>query len=166
MRPALLMRPLFALGAVVALMAAACSGGADAGWTFAPVPSATPAPATASPSGGTGSPSPSGSAPTSPGPSGSGTTGDVVKIVAVGIAFQPTEVTVPATKPFVIDFDNQDAGLPHNVAIRDSSNAELFLGEIFNGPGTRQYQVGALAAGAYTFICTVHPNMVGTLTAA
>ena len=164
MRPVVFMRTLLALGAVVALTIAACSGGANAGWTFAPVPSVTPPPATASPSGG--SPSPSGSTAPSPGPSGSGATGDVLKLVALNIAFNPTELTAPAGTPFVIEFDNQDAGIPHDVAIHDASNAEVFKGEIFNGPGVRQYQVPALAAGSYKFSCTVHPNMVGTLTAA
>ena len=163
MRPVPFTRTLIALGAVFVLTIAACSSGAGAGWTFAPVPSVTPPPATASPSG---SPAPSGSTAPSPGPSGSGPTGDVVKIVAVGVVFQESSVTAPAGKPFVIDFDNQDASIPHNVAIQDANNAEVFNGEIFNGPGVRQYQVPALAAGSYRFVCTVHPNMVGTLTAA
>jgi plastocyanin len=29
---------------------------------------------------------------------------------------------------------------------------------------TRTYDVPALAAGTYEFVCTVHPNMRGTLT--
>jgi len=33
------------------------------------------------------------------------------------------------------------------------------------GPTTKDYAVGPLAAGTYTFVCTVHPNMTGTLTA-
>ena len=38
-------------------------------------------------------------------------------------------------------------------------------GEIFNGVETRTYDVPALPAGTYGFVCTVHPNMTGTLTA-
>ena len=38
-------------------------------------------------------------------------------------------------------------------------------GEVFTGVATRTYDVPALAAGSYQFVCTVHPNMVGTLTA-
>jgi hypothetical protein len=37
--------------------------------------------------------------------------------------------------------------------------------EIFNGVAERTYDVPALDAGAYGFICSVHPNMAGTLTA-
>jgi plastocyanin len=79
--------------------------------------------------------------------------------------FTTTEVTAPADTPFVIAFDNQDAGVPHNVAISDASGTEVFRGEVFNGVETREYQVPALAAGSYPFICSVHPNMTGTLTA-
>jgi plastocyanin len=74
-------------------------------------------------------------------------------------------VTAPAGTPFVIAFDNQDAGIPHNVEIKDASGAEVFKGDVFPGVEKRDYQVPALAAGTYTFTCVVHPNMTGTLTA-
>ena len=67
---------------------------------------------------------------------------------------------------FSDDFENKDAGVPHNVAIhKDSaSGQEVFKGDIFNGPGKRTYSVPALPAGTYAFACSVHPNMTGTLT--
>ena len=51
------------------------------------------------------------------------------------------------------------------MAIHDSSNAEIFKGEIFPGVATKTYDVQALPAGEYTFVCDVHPNMKGSLTA-
>jgi len=49
----------------------------------------------------------------------------------VNIAFQPTEITVPAGAPFTITFDNQDDGIQHNVEIFDNPD---FSGEaIFAG---------------------------------
>ena len=48
--------------------------------------------------------------------------------------------------------------------IHDASEAEVFKGEIFNGPAKKDYQVPALKAGSYPFTCSVHPNMTGTLT--
>ena len=41
---------------------------------------------------------------------------------------------------------------------------EVFKGEIFPGVATKTYDVPALDAGAYAFVCTVHPTMTGTLT--
>lgn len=87
-----------------------------------------------------------------------------VTITASGIAFTTPTVTAPADKAFVIDFDNEDASTPHNVQIKDSSGAVKFTGATFSGVATQQYQVPALAAGTYPFLCTVHPSMTGTLT--
>jgi mono/diheme cytochrome c family protein/plastocyanin len=133
------------------------------GWrdvNYKPAPGATPYPACwstefESPS----SPSPSGSAAPSTNPNAT-----VVPLVAQGIQYTTTELTAPADTPFVIEFDNQDAGTPHNVEIKDSTGAVVFKGDIFNGVAKRDYQVPALKAGTYPFVCTVHPTMTGTLT--
>jgi plastocyanin len=136
------------------------------GWrdpNYKPDPGATPYPdcwtnefaggASASP-GGSGSPAPS-----------ANPNAEVVEISASGVAFSTDTLTAPADTAFTLHFDNQDAGIQHNVAISDSAGAEVFKGEIFPGPGTRDYAVPALEAGEYPFVCTVHPNMTGTLTA-
>ncbi len=39
----------------------------------------------------------------------------------------------------------------------------MFKGDIITGPAQALYQVPALPAGTYQFVCTVHPIMVGTL---
>jgi plastocyanin len=112
-------------------------------------------------SGPAASPGASGAAPGSP-PAGKPPAD--VTIIAQGIAFTTTDVTGPAGKPFTIAFENQDQGTPHNVAIRKADGSEAFKGEIFNGVATKVYQVPALPAGAYPFVCNVHSNMTGTLT--
>jgi plastocyanin len=89
--------------------------------------------------------------------------GDAVTIVAKDIKFQQTDVAVTADKPLSVVFDNQD-GAPHNIAISDASGAQVFKGEIVSGTSVT-YAVPALAAGSYTFICEVHPDMKGTITA-
>ncbi len=88
-------------------------------------------------------------------------------ISASGIAFDTDTLEVPADTPFEIVFANNDAGIPHNVAIHEGcpTGPEVWTGEIFNGVETRTYDVPALPAGTYGFVCTVHPNMTGTLTA-
>jgi plastocyanin len=87
-------------------------------------------------------------------------------VSALNVAFEQASLTAPAGVPFRIAFDNKDTGVPHNVAIHAGSptGEEVFKGEIFNGPEKRTYDVPALDAGAYSFVCTVHPTMTGTLT--
>ena len=136
------------------------------GWVdpnYTPEPGATPYPDCWTDEFESGeSAAPSGSASASP---SGGSAGDSVSIVASGIAFTTPTVTAPADAPFVIVFDNQDDAIPHDVAINDASGAQVFKGDTFPGVETREYQVPALAAGEYQFVCTVHPNMTGTLTA-
>ena len=89
--------------------------------------------------------------------------GATVTIVAKDIKFVTPVVTVKASAAFAIDFDNQD-GAPHNIAISDAGGAKVFKGDIVSSSNVT-YQVPALAAGTYTFICEVHPDMKGTITA-
>jgi plastocyanin len=92
-----------------------------------------------------------------------GAVGDAVTIVAKDIAFATPQVSVAAGSPVTIEFDNQD-GAPHNIAISDASGASVFKGEIVSNSKVT-YHVPALAAGTYTFICEVHPDMKGSITA-
>jgi plastocyanin len=109
----------------------------------------------------------SGAAPSAPPASGeppaSAPAADVT-ITAQGIAFLETSFTAPADTPFTIAFVNNDPSIPHNIEIKDASGGVAFLGDIFPGVETRVYEVPALAAGSYPFLCTVHPNMTGTAT--
>jgi len=136
------------------------------GWrdpNYLPAPEATPYPDCWKDefgSGGSASPGPSGAPAPSTDPSA-----EVVTITAASIAFNPTEVTAPADAPFTLSFDNQDAGIPHDVQIKDAAGAVVFKTDVFPGAAKRDYSVPALAAGAYPFACSVHPNMTGTLTA-
>ena len=109
---------------------------------------------------------PGASGPAASGPAESPATGDV-ELTASGVAYDKAEVTAPAGADFTIVFHNEDASIQHNVAIHEGSptGAEVFKGDIFPGVETRTYDVPALAAGTYGFVCTVHPNMTGTLTA-
>jgi len=168
------MRPVrLATALATILVVAACTTSAP-GWTVAPVPSATPlvapsgsAAASAAPSGAAPSGSaaaPSGSAATSAAPSG-GTGGTTLKLAAAQVAFDQQTLAAPADAPFQIEFSNNDASVPHDVTITDSSGARVFHGETFPGVATKTYEVPAIPAGQYTFFCSVHANMTGTLTA-
>jgi cytochrome c oxidase subunit 2 len=103
----------------------------------------------------------------SPPPAPSGQPGGpTLAITALNVAFDTAALTAPADTPFRIDFDNQDASIQHNVAIHEGSptGPEVWKGEVFPGPAKKTYDVPPLKAGAYGFICSVHPTMAGTLT--
>ncbi len=90
-------------------------------------------------------------------------------------AFEQTELTLRTGGQAVIEFENHDTGVRHNVAIyRDSSAREaIFRGEIIAGPArngdepTRvRYSFEAPPPGTYYFRCDVHPSMDGPVTVA
>jgi plastocyanin len=102
------------------------------------------------------------------GPVGSGTSapppeGDVV-LIAKDSKFDKPELPVPAGAAFTIGFVNEDGGVDHDVAIVGDSGL-LYDGENITGPASITYDVPALDAGSYQFLCTIHPTMTGTLTA-
>jgi plastocyanin len=114
----------------------------------------------AAPSGATGS-----GAPAPGGAPGGAPSADAI-VHAQNVAFVESSITIPKDKPFTLAFVNEDQGTPHNVAIHEGSatGKEAFKGEIFPGVATKVYQVPALPAGTYAFVCSVHPNMTGTAT--
>ncbi len=137
------------------------------GWVdpnYAPAPDSTPYPACWTDEFTAASASPGASG--SPGAGGSpGASGTVIDESALNIQFVIAELQVPSDTPFTIKFENNDAGIPHNIDIKDASGGDLFVGEIFPGVATKEYSIPALPTGTYNFLCTVHPNMVGTIVA-
>jgi plastocyanin len=94
--------------------------------------------------------------------------GDSLSTTAQNTSFNTSCLAAPAGRPFTISFENKDS-LAHNLAILESHEAEdvLFRGDIFQGPKTTTYNVGALEAGTYAFHCEVHPAaMQGTFVVA
>jgi mono/diheme cytochrome c family protein/plastocyanin len=109
-----------------------------------------------------GSPKPSPSASGSAAPSAAPGQGVTLQLTAQNIRYDAVSLQAPANTPFKIVFTNNDAGTPHNVEIlRDGIS--VWKGEIFSGVDMRTYEVPALAAGKYTFMCSVHPTMKGDL---
>ncbi|MEA2555835.1 MAG: hypothetical protein QOI60_1166, partial [Actinomycetota bacterium] len=84
-------------------------------------------------------------------------TGTKLTIAAQNVAFDKSCLAVAADTPFTIEFDNKDAGVPHNVSIYDGTSA-LFQKTPEPGPGVVTYDVDALKAGQYKFQCDVHPT--------
>jgi plastocyanin len=153
------LRPI-ALAGLAALTFAACAGGGEPTWTYAPAPSPTPvvvpsvAPCASAAPGASAAPSADASAPAGQA---------LIEISAQNIKFDKATMQAPAGQAFQIKFVNNDAGIPHNVAIKDANGNIVFDGEVFNGVDTKVYDVPALGAGEYQFYCKIHPNMVGTL---
>lgn len=144
--------PFLALLFPVALLLAACAPAAEPGWTFAP-PTEPPA-ATEAPAPGE---------PTTPPAEPTGAPEGVIVLTSVNIQWVERELSAPADQTFVIRLVNNDANVPHNVEIKQDGRT-VYMGDIFNGVQTRDFEIPALSAGTYQYICTVHPNMTGTLT--
>jgi plastocyanin len=94
-----------------------------------------------------------------------GAGGGGLTVSAKNIAFSTNEIDLPAGQAITLTFDNQDAGIPHNIAIyTDSSTAKtLFQGAQFPGIASQDYAIPALDPGTYYFQCDVHNTMNGTV---
>lgn len=95
--------------------------------------------------------------------------GTKLRIAADKLLFDTDCLAVRAGVPFTIEFENRDAGVPHNVAVYTDQTAAkvLFHGDLFDGVATRTYQVGPLEPGTLFFRCDVHPaTMTGTFVVA
>jgi plastocyanin len=84
-------------------------------------------------------------------------------IVARNVAFTTTALTLAPGAPIHLVFQNDDAGIPHNLHIRGSGQ-DVIKSDIVVGPAKQDLSIGPLQPGAYGFTCDVHPNMRGTIT--
>jgi plastocyanin len=89
------------------------------------------------------------------------------QLTAKNTAYDKECLAEPANKAFTLTFNNQDAGIPHNVVIfkgRDANGQKVFSSPLQPGPFSDKYQVKALAPGRYFYHCDAHPQaMTGTL---
>ena len=79
-------------------------------------------------------------------------------------AFEVTCLVAAAGQPFTINFDNQDAGIPHNIAIfKDSSATPALCSRARWSPDRSRPRTTSSRcdAGTYFFHCDVHPTMTG-----
>jgi plastocyanin len=92
----------------------------------------------------------------------------VIDETAKGISFTEPKLSAPEGGQITIHFDNQDAGVPHNIVVfngADGSAPMLFTGPPVTGPGAVDYTFSAPPPGMYFFHCVFHPaQMTGTLT--
>jgi Cupredoxin-like domain len=76
----------------------------------------------------------------------------------------PTILSAPADEAFQIAM-KVPGNNTYNLWIEDASGKPLFQGGDQVGYGTKTYDIPALKAGTYSFVCTYYPRtMTGTLT--
>jgi cytochrome c oxidase subunit 2 len=98
-----------------------------------------------------------------PAPSGEAA-GPTINLVAKGVKFDQSALTVPAAG-FTLHYDNQDNQIPHDFVILDSAGTKVFGTPSLTGPKAQDFPVPAIPAGSYKFECSIHPTqMFGTLT--
>jgi plastocyanin len=78
-------------------------------------------------------------------------------VIAKNIAFSPATVTVKAGASVTLTLQNQDSFVPHNINVLGVKTADC------TGPCTASVSFTAPAPGNYTFQCSIHPTMTGTL---
>jgi plastocyanin len=90
--------------------------------------------------------------------------GASTSVVAEGVAFTTSTITLAAGEDVALEFDNKDT-TAHNIAIYEDEGAEkvIFDGPDVQGPGTTTYEFTAPPKGEYYFQCDLHPNMNGTV---
>ncbi|MBI2776976.1 MAG: cytochrome c oxidase subunit II [Chloroflexi bacterium] len=91
--------------------------------------------------------------------------GPILEETAKNVTFGTAALEVPADTAFSIAFDNQDAAaISHDIDIRDSNGTVVENQEPIAGGTKTNYVYKPLPAGEYTFFCSIHSNMTGTLT--
>jgi plastocyanin len=93
--------------------------------------------------------------------SGGGGGSDKITLVAKGIAFDQTQLNMPAGKQVTVTVDNQDS-VEHSFTFKDAK-----ADKDVEGGETGEVTFTTPAAGSYEFHCKYHPNqMKGTVTVA
>jgi len=114
-------------------------------------------------SGGSSADQPAETAAEKPPPadSGSGAAKDNVEVSMQGIQFDPADVTVKTGG--TVTWTN-DESVPHDVTKEDGPGPDFSSGD----PGAMMqgdtYEQDFPTAGEISYVCTVHPNMTGTVT--
>jgi plastocyanin len=102
------------------------------------------------------SPTPSASAP-------AGVPANTTTVIAKDLKFNVTTFTLKANANDSITLDNQDNGIPHNLAILTKEGGDVIVRGVtpFNGIAKQTWNFQAPQPGTYFFHCEVHPDMKG-----
>jgi plastocyanin len=86
-----------------------------------------------------------------------------IDISAKNTAFDTNKITVQAGAQVTINFTNDDAGVPHNIAFYTDKTAStpIYVGKTIQGVATTTYTFTApTTPGTYFFRCDVHPSIM------
>jgi plastocyanin len=89
----------------------------------------------------------------------------ILTLTAASTAFDAACLALPAGEATTVKLVNNDSE-PHDLAIyTDSSRStQLWAADQIADPGeTVEYEVPALEAGTFYFLCTIHPGMNGSV---
>jgi plastocyanin len=84
-----------------------------------------------------------------------------INLVAQGIAFDQSTLTVPAGAKVIMNFNNKDS-MAHNFALYTDSNAgtAIFKGEVITNSSTTYNFTAPSTPGTYFFRCDIHPTQM------
>ncbi len=91
-----------------------------------------------------------------------------LSIVAQGTAWNKARLSAVAAAPLTLTVDNRDAGTVHNIHFfvgAEPGGEDVAQTELETGPVIQTLNFGPLDAGEYFYVCDVHTNMEGVLTA-
>jgi plastocyanin len=87
-------------------------------------------------------------------------------IAAIGTKFSPTGGSIAVGAPVTVTFNNQDAGVTHDIVFYAPGGGQIAASDLFAGVGSQVVTFTPSAPGTYAFKCSVHPrDMNGALTA-
>jgi cytochrome c oxidase subunit II len=90
----------------------------------------------------------------------------MIDLVAKNVLFDKKVIAVPPGVEVMINFENDDQGIPHNFAAytMPAATEPIFVGKIINGRSRIAYTfMSPKTPGSYFFRCDVHPTtMTGT----
>jgi glucose/arabinose dehydrogenase/plastocyanin len=78
------------------------------------------------------------------------------------LEFDPATVTAPAGSTVQVTFENRSKGVPHNLTFGEPINEATAT--IVDPGASEELEFTAPEPGDYTYVCTLHPGMEGTLT--
>ena len=83
-----------------------------------------------------------------------------VSIAGVNSTFSVTSLSLPAGATVTITFDNQDAGVTHDIEVYDPSGSVIAASELADGPIMQTVVFTLGGPGNYSFKCSVHPQQM------